>query len=323
MKKNILLAVNLILLVVITITIVVLFKDKVQNENVFIDNSSEKLTIITTLFPEYDFTKQIVGDKANVKLIIKPGVETHNFEPTAQDIILVNKADMFVTLGYDLEPWVKDVASSINDKDKILDLSKNINIIAQDEFEEGHENHKEHHEHEESHDSHVWLSMSNSKIMINDILNEIILLDEENKEYYIQNANEYLNEIDKLDREYKEFVKENKDLVYAFGGEFAYSYLMHEYDLSFVSVYTNCGHGEDPSIARVKDVIDVINDKEIPVVFYEELSEGMVAKMIAEETDAESLVLYTLHNGNIDGENKDTYVSLMRKNLDNLKKCKK
>ena len=323
MKKNILLVINLILLLIITITIVALFKDKVQNENVFIDNSSEKLTIITTLFPEYDFTKQIVGDKANVKLIIKPGMETHNFEPTAQDIILINKADMFVTLGNDLEPWVKEVASSISDKEKVLDLSKNINIIDQDEFEDEHEEHHEYDEHEESHDSHVWLSISNSKIMINDILNRIISLDEENKDYYIQNANEYLNEIDKLDNEYKEFVKENKDLVYAFGGEFAYSYLMNEYDLSFVSVYTNCGHGEDPSISRVKKVIDVINEKEIPVVFYEELSEGMVAKMIAEETNAESLVLYTLHNGNTDGENKDTYVSLMRKNLENLKKCKK
>ena len=90
-----------------------------------------------------------------------------------------------------------------------------------------------------------------------------------------------------------------------------------QYDLKFVSVYTNCGHGEDPSIAKVKSVIDYINNHKMPAVYYEELSEGTVAKMIAEETDAEALVLYSIHNGNPE---KDTYVSLMRKNIESLKK---
>ena len=102
----------------------------------------------------------------------------------------------------------------------------------------------------------------------------------------------------------------------AVGGEFAYAYFVEQYDLKFVSVYTNCGHGEDPSIAKVKSVIDYINKYEMPAVYYEELSEGTVAKMIAEETDAKALVLYSVHNGN---PKEDTYVSLMRKNLESLK----
>ena len=103
----------------------------------------------------------------------------------------------------------------------------------------------------------------------------------------------------------------------AVGGEFAYAYFVEQYNLNFVSVYTNCGHGEDPSIAKVKSVIDYINDKKMPAVYYEELSEGTVAKMIAEETEAEALVLYSIHNGN---PNEDTYVSLMKKNIESLKK---
>ena len=144
-------------------------------------------------------------------------------------------------------------------------------------------------------------------------------MDPENKEFYKKNAESYKSEIDKLDKQLREEIFNNKNIILAVGGEFAYSYFVKEYDVNFVSVYTNCGHGEDPSIARVKSVIDIINDKNIPVVFYEELSEGLVAKMIAEETNAEAKVLYTIHNGNISGENKDTYVSLMKKNIENIK----
>ena len=316
MKKIILLIINLILLVLIVFGMIVLFKDKVGNADVFVNNSN--LKIVTTLFPEYDFAKQIVGDKANVSLIMKSGVETHNFEPTAKDIIEINSSDLFITLGEELEPWVKDISASIENKEKIFNVTNNIELISQDFFEEKHE--EEHdHEHEESHESHVWLCPKNAKIMIDNILGRIIEIDPENKEFYIDNAEKYKNEIDILDKQLREEIFNNKNIVLAVGGEFAYSYFVKEYDVNFVSVYTNCGHGEDPSIARVKSVIDIINDKKIPVVFYEELSEGLVAKMIAEETNAEAKVLYTIHNGNISGEEKDTYVSLMKKNIENIK----
>ncbi len=316
MKKIILLIINLILLVLIVFGMIVLFKDKVGNVDVFVNNSN--LKIVTTLFPEYDFVKQIVGDKANVSLIMKSGMETHNFEPTAKDIIEINSSDLFITLGEELEPWVKDISVSIENKEKIFNVTNNIELISQDFFEE--KNEEEHdHEHEESHDSHVWLSPQNAKIMIDNILGKIIEMDPENKEFYKKNAESYKSEIDKLDKQLREEIFNNKNIILAVGGEFAYSYFVKEYDVNFVSVYTNCGHGEDPSIARVKSVIDIINDKNIPVVFYEELSEGLVAKMIAEETNAEAKVLYTIHNGNISGENKDTYVSLMKKNIENIK----
>ena len=319
MRKTVLLIINLILLVVIVFGIVVLFKDKVQNNNVLVENNSEKLSIATTLFPEYDFVKNIVGDKANVSLVLKSGVETHNFEPTEQNIIAIDSADLLITLREELEPWTKEISSSIRDKDKIINISKNVNLMCQNEFDEDHGHEHNHNHSEESLDSHIWLSLSNSKIMVNDLLNEIVKIDPENQEFYKNNANKYIEELDKLDKEYKDFFNENKDIVLVFGGEFAYSYLMKEYNINFASVFTNCGHGEDPSIARVKNVIDIINEKNIPVVFYQELSEGVVAKMIAEETNAESKVLYTLHNGNIIGENPDTYLELMRKNLENIK----
>lgn len=153
--------------------------------------------------------------------------------------------------------------------------------------------------------------------MIDNILESICMIDPNNSDYYVANAEDYKMQITELDNEYKKLLEESSKKEIAVGGEFAYSYLVDEYGIDFVSVYTNCGEGEDPSIAKVKSVIDYINNYNVPVVYYEELSEGTVAKMIAEETEAEPLVLYSIHNANLE---KDTYISLMRKNLENLRK---
>ena len=153
--------------------------------------------------------------------------------------------------------------------------------------------------------------------MLDAILEALIEVDPVNRNYYEANATKYRDEIRKLDTDLQELVNNAEKKEIAIGGEFAYAYLIEEYDLHFVSVYTNCGHGEDPNITKVKSIIDYINKNDIPVVYYEELSEGTVAKMIAEETNAEALVLYSIHNG---VPNEDTYVSLFRKNIENLEK---
>lgn len=323
MKKYMLLVIDLIILIIIMSTFIILFRpDELLEEN------DDNIEIIATLFPQYDFAKHIVGDKATVKLLIKSGVETHNFEPTQKDMININNSDLFLYTGEELEPWTAEISKTITSDLKFVNISKNIDLIDIHEFEEKYENkniikdnHEEEHEEEHSRDAHIWLNPKNAVIMIDNILEEIIIIDKENEEFYRKNAEEYKKEILKLDEKIEEIVENAEMNELAFGGEFAYSYFISRYNLNFVSVYTNCGHGEDPSIARVKSVIDYINKNNIPIVFYEELSEGTVAKMIAEETNTKPLVLYTIHNANTEGENPDTYVSLMEKNLENLKKA--
>lgn len=323
MKKYMLLVIDLIILIIIMSTFIILFRpDELLEEN------DDNIEIIATLFPQYDFAKHIVGDKATVKLLIKSGVETHNFEPTQKDMININNSDLFLYTGEELEPWTAEISKTITSDLKFVNISKNIDLIDIHEFEEKYENeniikdnHDEEHEEEHSRDAHIWLNPKNAVIMIDNILEEIIIIDKENEEFYRKNAEEYKKEILKLDEKIEEIVENAEMNELAFGGEFAYSYFISRYNLNFVSVYTNCGHGEDPSIARVKSVIDYINKNNIPIVFYEELSEGTVAKMIAEETNTKPLVLYTIHNANTEGENPDTYVSLMEKNLENLKKA--
>jgi zinc transport system substrate-binding protein len=311
------------------IFIVLIFKPDriIKDEN--------KIQIVATLFPQYDFAKQIVGDKAEVTLLVGSGVETHNFEPTAQDMVMMlDKTDMFLYTGTFLEPWTEDIIETLsNSKCKIVDVSENIELIKIEDFESRHINdeikqekhihEEENHEHNEScnhqdmYDGHIWQSLDNAQIMLDNILNVICKIDPENADYYKENANRYKEEIKKLDTEIEQIVENSNEKEIAVGGEFAYAYFVEQYDLKFVSVYTNCGHGEDPSIAKVKSVIDYINNHEMPAVYYEELSEGTVAKMIAEETEAEALVLYSIHNGNPE---EDTYVSLMRRNIESLKK---
>lgn len=320
LKKYIVAIISFIILIIIMTIIVMCFKTEsvVKNE--------EKLQIVATLFPQYDFAKQIVKDKADVKLLLNSGVETHNYEPTGKDMItILSGSDMFLYTGTNLEPWTEKIVQNLETTNcKIVNVSDGIELITIEEFEERHinseiliEEHEEEHKHQEIYDGHIWQNPKNAVKMLDNVLKALCEIDPDNAEYYTKNAEEYRNQILKLDGELRNIVNQSERKEIAVGGEFAYAYLVEEYGINFVSVYTNCGEGEDPSIAKVKSVIDYINKYNIPVVYYEELSEGTVAKMIAEETEAEPLVLYSIHNGDT---KKDTYVSLMSKNLENLKK---
>ena len=320
LKKYIVAIISFIILIIIMTIIVMCFKTEsvVKNE--------EKLQIVATLFPQYDFAKQIVKDKADVKLLLNSGVETHNYEPTGKDMItILSDSDMFLYTGTNLEPWTEKIVQNLESTNcKIVNVSDGIELITIEEFEERHinseiliEEHEEEHKHQEIYDGHIWQNPKNAVKMLDNVLKALCEIDPDNAEYYTKNAEEYRNQILELDGELRNIVNQSERKEIAVGGEFAYAYLVEEYGINFISVYTNCGEGEDPSIAKVKSVIDYINKYNIPVVYYEELSEGTVAKMIAEETEAEPLVLYSIHNGDTE---KDTYVSLMSKNLENLKK---
>ena len=288
LKKYIVAIISFIILIIIMTIIVMCFKTEsvVKNE--------EKLQIVATLFPQYDFAKQIVKDKADVKLLLNSGVETHNYEPTGKDMItILSGSDMFLYTGTNLEPWTEKIVQNLETTNcKIVNVSDGIELITIEEFEERHinseiliEEHKEEHKHQEIYDGHIWQNPKNAVKMLDNVLKALCEIDPDNAEYYTKNAEEYRNQILELDGELRNIVNQSERKEIAVGGEFAYAYLVEEYGINFISVYTNCGEGEDPSIAKVKSVIDYINKYNIPVVYYEELSEGTVAKMIAEETE--------------------------------------
>lgn len=307
----------LILIIIVALLIAFCSKDiSIKKE--------DKLQVVTTIFPNYDFVKQIGKDKVEVKLLLKPGVESHTYEPTPKDMIDIENSDMFVYTGNDFEPWAENILQSTNSKFTVVNTSKNIELINKEEFEHHHANseilEEEHEEHEgeSSFDRHIWLNPENAIIMIDNIASNLCEIDPENAEYYLANANNYKEQINALNLKFEEMIKNSNRKEIAFAGEFSYSYFIEKYNLYFVSVYNNCGDGEDPSIAKVKSVIDYINNHNLPVIFYEELSEGTVAKMIGDETNAKSMVFYTIHNADLEN---DSYISLMTKNFENLKEA--
>ncbi|MBR2744366.1 MAG: zinc ABC transporter substrate-binding protein [Clostridia bacterium] len=302
------------------------------------ENNSDKIKIVATLFPQYDFAKQIGGDKVEVSLLLTPGTETHTYEPTPQDIIRINNSDLFVYTGKYMEPWSERIAMSIDSNTKILDASKNINLIKSDHDEDEHEDseaheedvdeHEEeqHHEHEHVHefDPHIWLNPQNAVQMVKNITEELCKISPENAEYFNNNANNYIKQIEELDSEAENIIKESGKNKVAFGGAFAYAYFIDRYKLEYVSAYDSCGEDTEPSVANVKKVIDYMNQNSLKVIFYQELSSGRIADSIAKETNSKKLVFHTVHNASQDEINRgETYVSLMRKNIENLKEALK
>ncbi len=301
--------------------------------------SDDKVEVIATLFPQYDFVKQIGGDKVNVTLLLPPGAESHTYEPTPQDMIKIDESDLFVYTGEEMEPWASSLISGMEKEINVLDLSTTVDLINVEKFEEEHgyetdetheendnkdDNHADTDEHHHSYDPHIWLNPLYAIQMIRSIENELCQVDPENEEFYRNNSNEYINQIELLDAEIEQTVNSSRTRKIAFGGAFAYSYFIERYDLEFVTAYQACGENTEPSTKQVKDVIDYIKENKLPVIFYKEYTNGNVARTISEETGAKMLVFNTVHNlSKEEIENGASYVSIMRQNLANLKEALK
>lgn len=293
-----------------------------QNE----DKSNNKITIITTLFPQYDFTKQIVGDKAEVKLLIPAGVESHSYEPTPTDIININKANLFIYTGKYMEPWAQKIIDGLdNSKIKILDVSRNINLVKTEDIEEHHHNDEESeeletHEHDHEYDPHVWTDPILAKTMVDNIITELCYIDSENANYYKERGSIYKSQLDELNEEFKSIVANSSRKEIIFGGRFAFYYFTQRYGLEYESAYDSCSTETEPSVTQVAQLIKEIKEEKFPVIYHEELIDPKVARSISEETGAKMLLLHSCHNVSKEDFNKGvTYLSLMKQNAENLR----
>ena len=275
---------------------------------------NEKITVVTTLFPQYDFCRQIARDKMEVVLLLPPGMESHNFEPGVGDIKTVANCDLFIYTGENMEPWAHTIIETL-DGVKTLNVSKNINLCLHE-----HTNEEHHHEHEET-DPHIWTSPKNAKIMAENILSALIEIDGTNADYYKDNASVLFNELDELDSEFLQLKDLTKNLTLCHGGKFAMGYLQRDYGFDFLSAYDSCASSQEPSVVRVKEIVDKISSQKLKGVFVEELNRGRVAETISKETGVPVYVLHTCHNlSKTEFMQGETYVSLMKKNIVNIKK---
>jgi len=316
-KRLIVIIASFVILIAIITFLIIEFGSRLHKTN--------QIIIFTTIYPEYDFVKHIVGDKVEVVRLIGPGVEIHTYEPSAKDMIRIAEADAFVYTGKYMEPWAEQMIETIKEYDvKIIDTSKGISLIDSDAFMQEYslldvdkKMHEE--EHYEEKDGHIWMNPQNAIKMIDTILEEIVKLDPANRAFYEENAKKYQAEILALDQEIETKLTENNIHALVFGGEFAYSYFCQRYQLGVVSCYTACGEHSEPSVARIKEVIEYINQQKVASIYYEELSEGQISQMISEETVAKAKVLNTLHNVTQEEINhRENYITIMRSNLERI-----
>lgn len=291
-----------------------------------------KITVIATLFPQYDFARQIAGEYANVVLLLPPGMESHSFDPSPADIIAIQNADIFLYTGPYMENWAADVIEGIGEETSVVDLSLSIPLAREEEIEaeyesihkaegDGHEEHEHNRSsHNHTYDPHIWTNPVYAKIMAGNIADALIEKDPAHKAEYEENAKKYVAELEKLDAEIREAVLQAECRELFFGGRFAMYYFTREYGLSYESVYDSCSSETEPSVQSVIHMIKEIKEKEIPVVYYEELVDPKTARTIAEETGCEMLLYHSCHSVT-KRELKEgvTYLTLMWGNLENLK----
>lgn len=282
-----------------------------------------KLKIMTTFYPMYEFTKNIAGDKADVELLIPSTIEPHDWEPTPKDIGNIQKADLFVYNSDDMETWVSDITASIDSSDvSVVEASKGIKLIEEDEeAEESEEEHEHEHEHEHSHqaDPHVWLSPVLAQQEVQTITDALVKVDPDNKAYYETESSKYIEKLKALDEEYK---TELKGIT---SNEFitqhtAFSYLAKEYGLVQVPI-AGISPDEEPSAAKLAELKKFAEEHKINVIYFEELTSSKVAETLANELGADTEVLNALE-GLSDEQQKagEDYITVMEENLKQLKK---
>ena len=304
---------------------------------------NEKISVVATIFPQYDFVRQIAGDNVELKMLLKPGEETHSYEPTPQDIIAIQNSDLFIYVGGENDAWVEDILESMPDNGrKTLKLVDCVDTVEEEHVEgmkeeRGHdhdeddadheEDEADHEEHgqEETHsvheiDEHVWTSPVNAVKIVEQIKEELCELDPENASVYEENAEAYVEQLKELDQEFQDVVDHSKRKLMIFGDRFPFRYFAEAYGLDYYAAFSGCASDTEPSAATMAFLINKVRDENIKTVLKMELSNENIAKAIAEATNADVKEFYSCHNLTAEQfENGETYLSLMEKNVETLR----
>lgn len=314
--------------------------------------ASDKLQVVTTIFPPCDFVKNIGGDRVEVTMLLKPGMESHSYEPTPKDIIKIMNCDLFLYAGGESDVWVEELLAG-NDREvrskALLDWvdpleeehAEGMQIKAHGhdhdhEEEQDHEGEADHdhendsseqHSHavhleEEEYDEHVWTSPKNAMVIVDEICSQLSELDPENAAFYRANADAYKEELKALDSAFEEVVAGASRKEVVFGDRFPLLYFVKTYGLEYYAAFPGCSMETEPSAATIAFLTEKVREDEIPVVFYLEMSNGKIADAIAEAAGAETAVFYSGHAITAaDMANGENYLSLMYKNVETLKKA--
>ena len=292
-----------------------------------------KLSVVVTIFPEYDWVREILGDNpagAEIKLLLDNGADLHSYQPTADDVLKVQNCDIFIYAGGESDKWVADVLRQKSNKDMIVlnlldilgDRAKEEEIVEGMEAEEEEE---EEEEEEGEKDEHVWLSIKNAEIICDAINDALSKADKKNAETYAKNTAAYKEKLDKLDKEFEAAVENAGTKTLLFGDRFPFRYLTDDYGLTYYAAFVGCSAESEASFKTIKFLADKINELSLKHVMKIESSNGKLADSIIENSGAKNVDVLTLNSiqsiTSADVKQGASYLSLMEENLSVLKKA--
>lgn len=282
-----------------------------------INVETEKPNVIVTLFPQYDMVRSIAQDKVDLEFLLPAGVEPHAYEPSPSTLIRINESDLFIYTSDNMETWITNLFGELNEEGPIVvNSSIGVEFITHEEDEHVGEEHTD----ESELDPHYWLDPLNAKIMVENITNGLVEMDPDNKDFYQSNAEKYLSDLDILNQEFVDLFDQVKLRKIIYGGHFAFGYLSHRFDIQILSPYTGYSPDAEPSVSSLTELIDVMEENNIEVIFYEELVDPKIARTISEQTGARIEVLHGAHNLSIEEMDEElTYFDVMRSNIEKLK----
>ena len=307
---------------------------------------AKKLSLVCTSFPPFDLARSVAGDQAELTMLLKPGAESHTYEPTPQDIKKIAEADLFITVGGENDAWVDHLLDSLGDKKpEIFKLVEAVDTV-EEELVEGMEDEEEHehehaHEHESSHkidkdkakheaneddeheiDEHVWTAPKNFSLMAEKLASSLAEMDQEHAERFAENARTTAQQFDKLDKEIRQIVDHAKRKTLIFADRFPLRYFADAYGLDYFAAFSGCSVNTEASPKTVAFLIDKVKEEKIPVVFSIEFSSGQMADAVCEATGAKHRTFHSCHNISADELARgETTLSLMEKNLEVLKEA--
>ncbi|RPA61019.1 zinc ABC transporter substrate-binding protein AdcA [Aerococcus agrisoli] len=292
-----------------------------QSENTADTNG--KLQIATTIYPVYEFTKEIVGDAAEVSLLLPAGTEAHDYEPSARAIAQLNEADALIYHNENMETWVADTAASLKDDVNVVKATEGMVLLPGEEDGHDHEAENEaesgsgHEDHSHTYDPHTWVSPHRAIMEVASITDQLKELYPDMADTFQANADAYIDELEALDDAYTESLTNasRTDFVTA---HTAFKYLAVDYGLNQIGIAGLTPHAE-PSAERLAELADYVKKNDISYIYYEEASSDKLAKTLAEEVGVQTAVLNPLENLTQDAINAGAnYISVMEDNLEAL-----
>lgn len=284
------------------------------------------VNIVATVFPAYDFARQIAGDDGNVTLLIPPGSEAHSYEPTPQDIIRIQNCDLLVCNGGESEAWLDEILGGMGNEIPTVVMLDCVDALTEEEKDgmqvHEHRDHDHDHDEHEEYDEHVWTSPVNAQLICRAISAALCQADPAHASDYTARCVDYCAELQELDADFRGVIANAKRHTLIFADRFPVRYFVEEYGLDYFAAFPGCADDAEPSARTVAFLIDRVREEQAPAVLYIEFSNQKMADIVCEDTGCEKLLFNSCHNVTADQlRGGVTYLELMRGNLETVKEA--